>query len=84
MTTIAGSRSAASRVVRRLGTRRHLPTICFASIVIALQQVPSLALERGSSDRVPGSPTMTSYELTVRLCLVHGPCGSAALRIATP
>ena len=66
-------------VVRRHTVRRHLPTACLVSIVIALQPVPSMRVQLPES--TPGS-TRPEFQVTARLCVSGDRCGSLVARVS--
>jgi hypothetical protein len=86
MTTAPGSRPVMHEVVRRIyarrvGVRRHVSTVCIASIVLALPPVTSIQVEARSLPRNELSRAAAAVELTARLCVVDSGCGSLTIRL---
>jgi hypothetical protein len=66
--------------LRRHATRRHVPTVCLASIVVALH--PVMVLDRAPApSSAPAS--VPGYEVTARLCVTPQSCGSLTLTVRT-
>ena len=76
------SRAANDALMRRISVRRHIPTACITSVVIALQPVPSIEMERLAPPRGNVPVPAATFEMTARLCLAHDGGGVLTARIA--
>ena len=82
MATIPASRSATEAIPHRTRMRRHLPSACIVSIVIALRHAPSIEMERVAPPRGNVPVPAATFEITARLFLAHDGCGVLTARIA--
>lgn len=76
-----------TRESTRALARRHLPTACLVSIAVVFQPLPTVT----SSVSDPAAPVTPAsmqvarmVEVTVRLCLAPGRCGTLVARVPSP